>query len=678
MTEIEARRSTVKTILWAIVGIFAVATFARFKSGLGATTGLSNVTPWGFWIAFDVMAGVALAAGGFALAAAVYIFRIERYRSFTRPAILTAFLGYAAVTAGLVYDLGLPWRIWHPIIYPQLHSVLFEVAMCVMMYLTVLFLEFSPVILEHPRFDRPVFRAIHRLLKRITIPLVILGIILSTLHQSSLGSLFLIAPYRVNPLWYSPIIWILFFVSAVGLGLMMVALESIVSAWLFGHKVRQDLLGGLGKVASVVLFLYATLRVGDLAWRGKLGAAFDGSFLGALFLFELAVGAVVPAILLAIPRVRASSRGVGVAAVLTVLGTIGYRFNVCVVAFKRPDVMSYFPSLVELGVSLGIVASAGLLFIFFVEKLRVYPEEHWEAPALKVPSYEPLITRMLLPHSLAAPRRYSLAFILAAAVTVAVLPRDALLGPQPERTPVAGPRIVEGLLETRPDAHGHDLAIEPADYPVPPKAVRAEFMVIDGNRNGRLVLFPHDEHVARLGDKQSCVKCHHENLPYERNSACSECHRDMYIKTDIFEHEVHVEKLNGDSGCVRCHENPDQLKSRDTATSCTHCHTQMVVTGSRIKPPKKGMTGYAPGYMDAMHGLCIGCHEEKVKTDPATYSEDFSRCAQCHRDTNGSELRKMAPYAPQGTVAGLAKPGARRLALRYRSAGGESGTFGRE
>ncbi|MBW1688795.1 MAG: polysulfide reductase NrfD, partial [Deltaproteobacteria bacterium] len=304
--------------------MLSVVSIARFGRGLGATTGLSDVTPWGFWIAFDVMAGVALAAGGFTLAATVYIFRIERYRSFARPAILTALLGYTAVTIGLMYDIGLPWRIWHPIVYPQLHSVLFEVALCVMLYLAVLTLEFAPVVLEHPVFDKPVFRAVLRFLKRITIVLVIAGIVLSTLHQSSLGSLFLIAPHRVHPLWYSPILWVLFFVSAIGLGLMMVTLESFVSAWLFGHKVRMNLIGGLGKVASAVLFLYVGLRIGDLARRGELGAAFDGSFLSGLFLFELAIGAVIPAVVLAVPRLRASSRWVGAAAVLTVFGIMGY------------------------------------------------------------------------------------------------------------------------------------------------------------------------------------------------------------------------------------------------------------------------------------------------------------------------------------------------------------------
>ncbi len=157
------RLSNTKTILWALVGVLAVLTLARFMRGLGATTALTDVAPWGFWIAFDVMSGVALAAGGFVVAATVYIFGREEYHRFVRPAILTALLGYVAVAVGLLYDLGLPWHIWHPMIYPQHHSVLFEVAMCVMLYLTVLSLEFAPVVLEHPWFDRPLFRTVHSL-----------------------------------------------------------------------------------------------------------------------------------------------------------------------------------------------------------------------------------------------------------------------------------------------------------------------------------------------------------------------------------------------------------------------------------------------------------------------------------------------------------------------------------
>src|SRR3990172_9180676 len=408
------RLRTVKTVLWAIMGVLAVVTVARFIRGLGAVTNLSDAAPWGIWIAFDVMAGVALAAGGFTLAAAVYIFRLERYRSFTRPAILTAFLGYIAVAVGLLYDLGLPWHIWHPIVYPQPHSVLFEVAMCVMLYLTVLGLEFSPVVLEHPWFDRrPLFHAAHRILKRATIPLVIAGIMLSTLHQSSLGSLFLITPFRLHPLWYSPAIWVLFLVSAVGVGLLMVTLESYVSAWLFGHELPRERLPSLGRAAAVALLVYAALRLGDLAWRGRLGLAIEPSGAAGLFWLEMALSAIVPGILLALPAVRQSVRGLGLTALVGVLGIIGYRFDVAIVAFSRPGGASYFPTWMEVAVSTGIVAGALLVFIFFVEHLKVYGDAHQAAEPVVRP--DPIRSWSLLPPSLAFPRNATLAFVTGAA-----------------------------------------------------------------------------------------------------------------------------------------------------------------------------------------------------------------------------------------------------------------------
>ncbi len=642
------RQSTVKTILWAIAGVLVTVTLARFLRGLGATTGLSDAAPWGFWIAFDVMAGVALAAGGFVLAGTVYIFGLERYRSFVRPAVLTAFLGYAAVATGLMYDLGLPWNIWHPIVYPQHHSVLFEVAMCVMLYLTVLGLEFSPVVLEHPLFDRPLFQTIYKILKKVTIPLVITGIVLSTLHQSSLGSLFLITPYRLHPLWYSPIIWILFLISAVGLGLMMVTLESLFSAWFFGHKIRMDLLSGLGKAASIVLFLYAGIRLIDLAVRGVLGTAFDGSPQSMLFLFEILVSALIPATLLAIPQVRASVRGVGTAAVMTVLGMIGYRFDTCIVAFQRPDGMSYFPTWTEVAVSVGIVAGAMLVFLFFVEHLKVYPEEHEEeapgAGARKQRAYEAGSMWNFSPDALSAPRRYSLVLILGIVVAMAFLPEGTLFGARPYLTPVQDPLTVDGLMRTRVGAPGHDIAMVRSGDAVPSEAKRVPMMLIDGNRDGRLVQFLHDWHKATLGGEDSCKVCHHQNLPFQKNSKCYQCHRDMYVETDIFSHSSHITKLKGNEGCVRCHKDSEQVKSRQTAVPCLDCHKEMVTEGSRIKLPEAGMTGLAAGYMDAMHGLCVKCHEQKVKEDAQKYGAAFAGCLNCHRDVDGSQLRQMAPY----------------------------------
>jgi len=628
------RLNNTKTILWALVGVLAVLTLVRFMRGLGATTALTDVSPWGLWIAFDVMSGVALAAGGFVVAAMVYIFGRQEYHRFARPAILTALLGYAAVAVGLLYDLGLPWHIWHPMIYPQHHSVLFEVAMCVMLYLTVLALEFAPVVLEHPWFDKPLFRTVHSWIKRLSIPLVISGIVLSTLHQSSLGSLFLLTPYRLHELWYSPIIWILFFVSAIGLGLMIVTAESFFSAWLFKHKLRLDLMAGLGRTASVVLFVFAALRVGDVAYRGLLPTLANGSWQSNLFIFEILLSALLPATLLLFRKVRTSGIGLGTCAAMTIFGMIGYRFDVCIVAFLRPDSMPYFPSWIEVAVSMGIVAGAMLIFIFFIEKFRVCEHddaEETEAPALPGRDiYNPSTMRLLLPATLDGPRRYTMAVLVAAAVTIALLPADALHGVQDTLTPVSPPRAVEGYATVRIDTPGTDFAVLVEDQAPPEGAALQALYTIDGNRNGRVSLFPHTFHVEQLGQNGSCARCHHMNMPRDRNSACTECHQDMYAVTDIFDHSSHVEAVRGNDGCADCHREPDGAKNRSTALDCKGCHAGMMVAGSVVKPPEAGMEGFAVGYMDAMHGLCITCHEQTVAEGLVKVGEDFARCSTCH------------------------------------------------
>ncbi|MFC1601328.1 NrfD/PsrC family molybdoenzyme membrane anchor subunit, partial [Candidatus Sumerlaeota bacterium] len=533
------RVTILKSVLWLLVGVWATVTVARFLNGLGSATALSDVTPWGLWIGFDVMAGVALAAGGFVIAATVYIFGLEQYRAFVRPAILTAFLGYGAVAVGLLYDLGLPWNIWHPMIYWQYHSVLFEVATCVMLYLTVLALEFAPAVLEHPLLRHRLFQTAHQLLKKVTILLVIAGIVLSTLHQSSLGSLFLIAPARLHPLWYSKFLYVFFFVSAVGLGLMTITLESLLSGYFFRHRIRTELLSGLGVAAAVVLGLYAVGRLADQALQGNLAPLLDGSWQSSLFIFELAVSAIVPALLLALPRVRHSVAGLAVCSAMTVLGMIMYRLDVCIIAFARPGNMPYFPAWTEIAISLGVVSAAALAFIFFIENLRVYDEpepagDERQAPAA---SYDPATSHYLSPYTLLAPRRYSLAFVAGAALAAFLLPRAAIFGSQPLRTPVRAPRTLEGQMIPRGDGLGHELAIVKPGQELPAGARQAAFLKIDGNANGRLVLFPHDDHIKRLGGKpDSCAKCHHLNMPFDNNTSCFECHRDMFGETDIFDH----------------------------------------------------------------------------------------------------------------------------------------------
>ncbi|MFC1561765.1 NrfD/PsrC family molybdoenzyme membrane anchor subunit [candidate division KSB1 bacterium] len=362
------RVKIVKSILWFLFGIGTVVGISRFIFGLGAATNLTDSTPWGLWIGFDVMGGVALAAGGFVIAGAVYVFRLETFRPVVRPAVLTAFLGYIAVAVGLLFDLGIPWHIWHLMIFWNPHSPLFEVGWCVMLYLAVLLLEFTPVVLE--RFPR--FHGIYHILKKTTIPLVILGIMLSTLHQSSLGSLILIMPFRVHPLWYSPIIPILFLLSAIGLGLMMVVFESTVSSWLYRKEHETDILSGLGRAAVWVLGLYVVVKFADLAFQNKLHLLVDGSWESAVFLFEMAVSAVIPAALLSFKKINRSRAGLSACALMVVFGFVLNRISASGIATIRATGSDYIPSLMEIAISLWVVSSAILVFLFFVENFRFY------------------------------------------------------------------------------------------------------------------------------------------------------------------------------------------------------------------------------------------------------------------------------------------------------------------
>jgi Ni/Fe-hydrogenase subunit HybB-like protein len=641
----------VKLVLWACMGVWIVVTIARFAHGMGATSGLTDVAPWGFWIAFDVMAGVALAAGGFVVAAVVYIFGLEKYHGLARPAILTALLGYIAVAVGLLYDLGIPWHIWHPMIMPQHHSVLFEVAMCVMCYLTVLTLEFTPAVLEHPLFQHRFFQTLLVVTKKLTIPLVIAGIVLSTLHQSSLGSLFLIQPYRVHELWYSPYLYVLFFASAVGLGTQMVTLEALVSSWLFKHQARPEILSGLGRIGSVALSIYALLRLGDLYRRGIIPAGLDGSWQSILFVCELLISAVIPAVLLSFRRVRHSLPGLATCSVMTVLGIIAYRFDICIVAFTRPEGMSYWPTWTELAVSVGIVSGAALVFIFFNENLRIVDDHGHEQPAR--PAAPPADVRAAGLAWFSRPlrvatRRHSLAFVIAAAVAIGFLPEDAIFGPRPRPTPVHLARTVEALATPAPAPLRRAFHVSSLSGNVPaaeqPKPVSVT--VIDGNRDWRFVAFTHDDHVNVLGGRESCRLCHHQNMAFDQNTACAQCHRDMYEVTDTFDHSWHVHKLGGNSACIVCHHNDFARKRRDHALACNQCHGDMVVAGSIVPPNPGGLKGFAPGYMEAMHGLCIRCHEQLSKDNPAKYGAEFARCDVCHREFQDTDHRRLAPYVP--------------------------------
>src|SRR6201988_4361336 len=281
-----------KLTFWkAIFLVLMVAGFygtvVRFTQGLGASTHLSDQFPWGICIGFDVLCGVMLAAGGFTLTAAVHILNIKRLHSIIRPTILTAFLGYILVCAALMYDLGKPYNIWHPLIMRNPHSVMFEVAYCVMLYTSVLALEFSPIVLERFNLQKPL-----KVVRAILIPLVICGVILSTLHQSSLGTLYLIVPEKLHPFWYSPLLPVFFFLSAIAVGLAMTILESSLSSKHFGLHLELPVLQELGRVLVVVLGIYGILRFEDLLHRGVLRLLLRPGYETYLFWLEISLAII--------------------------------------------------------------------------------------------------------------------------------------------------------------------------------------------------------------------------------------------------------------------------------------------------------------------------------------------------------------------------------------------------
>jgi Ni/Fe-hydrogenase subunit HybB-like protein len=364
-----------KLTFWKVVAVVLmaagfIAAMWRYSQGLGATTHLTDTFPWGIWIGFDILVGVGLAAGGFTIAAAVYIFNIERFRPILRPTILTAFLGYLLVIAGLMVDLGRPWAIWHAIIYWNPHSVMFEVAWCVMLYTAVLALEFSPVVFEKFNMERPL-----KILHAISIPLVVAGVVLSTLHQSSLGSLFLIVPSRMHPLWYSNIIPFLFIISCVAAGLAMTIFESFLSSRAFGREIEMPLLTELAKVIVVVLALYLTVRVQDLLTRDALHYAFELSYQSILFAGEIVLGVVVPMFLLLNKRVRENRAGLFYSAVLVILGFIAHRINTAITAFEQFPSRTYVPSWQELTITAGLCAFGFVAFGFVARYFNVFGTE---------------------------------------------------------------------------------------------------------------------------------------------------------------------------------------------------------------------------------------------------------------------------------------------------------------
>jgi Ni/Fe-hydrogenase subunit HybB-like protein len=368
-------------LLLVVLGIGTGTVLIRFVEGIGAVTNLSNRFPWGLWIGFDVMGGVALAAGAFVVAAMAHIFGLKRFEPLVRPAILTGLLGYLLVIGGLMVDLGRPYNVWRPLVHWQHHSVMWEVGLCVATYTTVLFIEFLPVILERlNKFEALTQRLptipLYHLLKKVSIVFVILGVVLSTLHQSSLGSLWVLVPEKLSPLWYSLYLPVFFWLSAVAVGLAMTIVESTLSSKIFKRGLELHLLADLARITSVVLAIYLVAKSADLILRGAWPLLLEPTLQAGAFWIEMGLGVVTPAILFAIKPLRYNAKTLFSGALLVVIfGVVLNRLNVSMIGLWPYTGQIYFPSWMEIMVTVTLVSLGVIVFGLAAQYLPVFPKE---------------------------------------------------------------------------------------------------------------------------------------------------------------------------------------------------------------------------------------------------------------------------------------------------------------
>lgn len=573
-------------VLLSLMAVGLVFFAARFLFGIGRVANLNNQFPWGIWIGIDVASGVALAAGGFTTGAIAYVFNRRQYQAVIRPALLTAMLGYTFVVLGLMVDIGRYWNITSPMFNWNGNSVLFEVAICVMIYLNVLYIEFIPIVIE--RFKGRVHlpgslaglnKVLERLLAladtllgKVMFVFIIAGIVLSCLHQSSLGSLMLIAPYKVHPLWYTPILPLLFLLSAIAAGYPMVTFESILVSRSLNRKSEMEVLTPLAKFMPIFMGTYLFFKIGDMIVRGTYVYLFEGTYQTNAFIVEVLFGVILPFVLVLFKKVRASAGWLFLASTVFVLGILLNRINVFLVSYAPPyKITAYFPALGEIFITLGLIATLMFLYRVFVFIFPVLGAHHpkWTLS---------MILMMVLSAVFFSPGWVSAAENLV----------------EEEKIPLTV------LKEGRPSL---------ADAP---KVRRLNNPVI--NKYSDLydpVFFKHDKHLKVVKD---CTVCHHRQPrekgdtygePVKMNDlrrmqkipvSCSTCHERPFNPR-----QIHVPGLKGayHQLCLDCHR-----KSERPLPVSKPILRKAAVQGPTIPAPKPRPLGD-----------CLTCHAKKG-TDP--------------------------------------------------------------
>jgi len=604
-------------VLLGIMGIGFAFVAARFLFGIGKVANLSNQVPWGIWIGIDVASGVALAAGGFTTGAIAYVFNRDQFHAVIRPALLTAMLGYTFVVLGLIVDIGRYWNITSPVFNHNGNSVLFEVAMCVMIYLHVLYIEFIPIVVERfkGRVNLPgalaalnspieaILDIAGRILNKVMFVFIIAGIVLSCLHQSSLGTLMLIAAYKVHPLWYTPIMPLLFLLSAFAAGYPMVTFESIVVAKSFGRRPEMEVLTPLARFMPFLIGLYLVTKLADMFVRGTYVYLLDGTYQTNAFIVEVLFGVILPFVLLLFRRVRESAGWLFFASTLFILGILMNRINVFVVSYTPPySLESYFPALGEIFITAGLIASLMFLYRVFV---------------------------FIFPVLGAVPKKMSSAALLLLTLSAVIL----LVSPvRAEKPPV----------QTR-------TMLPPAQATVPSIADAPKLKVLNSPIISQWsdmyepVRFMHAKHASVLGD---CSICHHR-LPREEG--------------DTYGQPINMAQMREMKavpvGCAVCHTLPFNSKQLQTPglkgayhQLCMDCHQESeqvpyargpVVYSAMVRGPvARTLDTRAPTDCLACHPRKVPDHRQLVKLEGKVDALAVTQnCLSCHPQEGQAVLR---------------------------------------
>ncbi len=612
-------------VLLGFMGIGFAFVAARFLFGIGKVANLSNQVPWGIWIGIDVASGVALAAGGFTTGAIAYVFNRDQFHAVIRPALLTAMLGYTFVVLGLMVDIGRYWNITSPVFNHNGNSVLFEVAMCVMIYLHVLYIEFIPIVVERfqgrvnlpgplAALNRPIEGLLDiagRILDKIMFVFIIAGIVLSCLHQSSLGALMLVAADKIHALWYTPILPLLFLLSAFAAGYPMVTFESIIVAKSFGRQPEMEVLTPLAKYMPVLMGLYLAAKLADMLVRGTYVYLLDGTYQTNAFIVEMLFGISLPFVLLLFRQVRESAGWLFFASTLFVLGILMNRINVFVVSYTPPYVLErYFPALGEIFITVGLIATLMFLYRVFV---------------------------FIFPVLGAVPKKMSPTALVVLALGAALLlaaPARAAETPAQARTPLPS---------------GQDVVPSIAD--APKLKVLNSPVINQWSDMYEPVRFMHAKHANVLGD---CSICHHR-MPREEG--------------DTYGQPVSMAKLREMKavpvGCDDCHVQPFNSKQLQTPglkgayhQLCMDCHQESeqvpyargpVVYSAMVRGPvARTLDTRAPTDCLACHPKKVPDHKQLVKIEgPVDALAITKNCLSCHA-TEGQAILKTAHWNWQG------------------------------